>query len=275
MDEEEEALKDEMRSAFINRHFVGSAFEDRLFYQENNTRETAACWKILRKPNFKSLTDNSWYWKAVGLPIDLLSDGPQGDLDLVFAVRGHSRRPDGGHSFRRVYRCFEVKTAKVTAEGKVTSLKVNKFGKVRAQLSKLWALGVPQLVLLEVFIIQAGYSQLGDTTAYPAAMRDVVAERYLSMTNAPWGYMISALEQMLGYSENDTGLIWPHQVFKGGKEQPIGKPFATIVTAVEQHIQHSGGSGYHTTVTYCYDCRKLITVDDRGPYECTCGRPFF
>jgi hypothetical protein len=105
------------RSDLIQRHFIGSSFEDRLYNTDNNAREKACAWKIMRSPHFQGLTLDSWFWRAVNIPLDLVDRSLQGDIDLLFAARRHERDDDGKHRFSRLYRSFELKTSKVSPRG--------------------------------------------------------------------------------------------------------------------------------------------------------------
>jgi winged helix-turn-helix protein len=69
------------------KYFVGPAFEDSLYHTDNDEREKACGWKIMRSPHFYELTNDSWYWRAVGIPLDLIDKSLQGDIDILFAAR--------------------------------------------------------------------------------------------------------------------------------------------------------------------------------------------
>jgi hypothetical protein len=140
----------------IQRHFVGSSFEDKLYNTDNNAREKACAWKIMRSPHFQGLTQDSWFWRAVNIPLDLVDKSLQGDIDLFSATRRHEQDDNGQHKFSRLYRSFELKTSKVSRDGAVKSLKRNKMYKVQGQLEKLCKIGSPQVFLLDVFIVEAG-----------------------------------------------------------------------------------------------------------------------
>lgn len=126
----------------INRPFVGLQWEDHLFQIDNQQRELAASWKIMRSPQYMALADRSWRLRAIGIPLWLAAPGLQGDIDILL---GRWCGPGGLNPQDTIYRAFELKTSKVTREGKVTSLKVGKFHKTLGQLGKLWELGAQEV----------------------------------------------------------------------------------------------------------------------------------
>src|SRR5215203_7539553 len=99
-------VSDSGDSGALDRHFAGAAFEDALFNTDNNAREKACAWKIMRSPHFWQLTNDSWKWRAVGIPLNLRDRTLQGDIDMMFAVRVHANTENGGHDFSTLYRCF-------------------------------------------------------------------------------------------------------------------------------------------------------------------------
>src|ERR1700729_3790049 len=104
---------DDDRANFANRllegHFIGDAFEDELFNHDNQTREVACAWKIMRSPQYQVLAMGAmWRWRAVGIPLNLLDPGEQGDIDILLKLRDRK-----GGRFVDATRCFELKTAKV------------------------------------------------------------------------------------------------------------------------------------------------------------------
>jgi hypothetical protein len=260
----------------MDRQFVGDAFEDSLLNTDNNSREMACAWRIQSSlPRFSPLTNGSWLWRAVGIPLSLVDRSLEGDIDLMFAVRGQPRRCDGRMVFPPpLYRCFELKTAKVSRSGEMKSLKEGKFYKTKAQLQKLCNLGAPQVFLLEAFIVEAGFT-VGGTFAMPPRVRVSVAAKYDQIVGADFGYVALALEQIPGYSEAGAGLLWPVTTIKPATVQPMRAPFGDIVSELEAYAKRTKRtrSGF-SVLSYCYDCKGLTWAPHRGPYLCaTCGAP--
>jgi hypothetical protein len=183
------------RSDPIQRYFVGSSFEDKLYNTDDNAREKACAWKIMRSPHFQGLTLDSWFWRAVNIPLDLVDESLQGDIDLLFATRRHELGSEGEHTFSRLYQSFELKTSKVTRDGDVKSLKRNKMHKVQGQLAKLCRIGSPQVFLLDVFIVEAGYSNFNNEGMPPAA-KQAVAFKHEFISRSEVGYGVFAIEQI-------------------------------------------------------------------------------
>lgn len=125
--------------------------------------------------------------RAVGIPLNLLDPSLQGDIDLLVAMLPTPQRGSRGFP-PPIYRCFELKTAKVTRNGDVKSLKTAKFHKTIGQLEKLCGIGAQQVFLLETFIVEAGYSDAG-LARMPLPVREAVSEKYAQMTGADYGYV--------------------------------------------------------------------------------------
>jgi hypothetical protein len=256
-------------SDLIQRHFVGSAFEDRLYNTDNTAREKACAWKIMRSPHFQGLTQDSWYWRAVNIPLDLMDKSLQGDIDLLFATRRNEFTHDE-HRFSRLYRSFELKTSKVSRDGKVKSLKRNKMHKVQGQLEKLCRIGSPQVFLLDVFIVEAGYSNFNNAGMPPAA-KEAVAFKHEFISRSDVGYSVFAIEQIEAMDEDSTGKLWPTATIQAAGTRPIGPTFRAIIDEIEGYIRKIGGVGYKEVISFCTGCKNL--THSRAEPVCTsCGR---
>lgn len=274
-DPEFEARRAAFAISLRDRHFVGEAFKDELFSIDNNVREKACAWKIHSKgPLFSPLTSGSiWLWRAVGLPLHLVDRSLEGDIDLMFALRGGPEHRNDEYVFPEpTYRCFELKTSKVTRSGEIKSLKEGKFHKTRAQLEKLCQIGAPQVFLLEAFIIEAGFTV--SSFAMPDAVRNSVGRKYDQTMRADYGYVTLPIEQIRGFSEADTGLLWPVSTIKGAKSRTLRAPFSNFVSMIDAYVDRVGARGYGGVVTYCYQCESLTWAHHKGPYVCRgCGCP--
>jgi hypothetical protein len=260
-------------SNLIQRHFVGTAFEDRLYKTDNNAREKACAWKIMRSPHFQGLTQDSWFWRAVNIPLDLVDKSLQGDIDLLFATRRHELGDDGKHRFSRLYRSFELKTSKVSRDGDVKSLKRNKMHKVQGQLEKLRRIGSPQVFLLDVFIVEAGYSNFNNEGMPPAA-KEAVAFKHEYISRSDVGYAVFAIEQIEAMDEDSTGMLWPTATIQAAGTRQIGPSFRAIVDKIEAYIRRIGGVGYKEVISFCTECKSLTHVESRAAPVCiSCNRP--
>lgn len=190
-------------------------------------------------------------------------------------MRGEPTRDNGRLIFPPpTYRCFELKTSKVTRSGEVKSLKTGKFHKTRGQLEKLCDIGAQQVFLLEAFIVEAGYTVSG-SRRMPAAVRDAISVKYEQIMRADYGYATMGIEQIPGFSEHDTGVLWPTETIKGAKTKAANGPFLDIVKTIEVYIAAARPNRGDTVVTYCYNCRKLTHTRRIGPYSCReCKTPF-
>jgi hypothetical protein len=253
----------------LAKHFIGAAFEDPLFNTDNNQREAACAWKIVSSLMlFHALTNESWAWRAVGIPLHLADSSLQGDIDLMFAVRP-PRELRSLSYLNPLYRCFELKTSKVGNLGKVTSLKEGKFRKTLGQLEKLRGIGASQVFLLEAFIVEAGFSRRnGYLNEMPSPVQESIAKKYDQMVGADFGYVTLPIEQTEGFSETRSGLLWPVETIKTAAIRPAQSPFTRLIAAVERCLRDAGGYRDGCVITYCYQCKSLTMVHQHGPYEC-------
>lgn len=251
----------------LARHFTGDAFSDELFNTDNNDRERACAWRIQSSmPRYSALTNGSWAWRAVGIPLDLTDPSFEGDIDLMFAVR---RAPISGAQRRPLlYRCFELKTSKVKRSGEVKSLKDNKFRKTIKQLDKLLNFGASQVFLLEAFIVEAGFSSTSQTSM-PTAVRNSVANKLAQIKGLPCGFATLPLEQIPGYAEIPTAILWSAETIQRAEIRPARAPFSKLVAKVEEYARSAGAHPFRSVVSYCYRCRELTIVSARGPYVCS------
>jgi hypothetical protein len=72
----------------------GCRFGDHLFYDRFAGIPVSRCGAnrrecLQRSPLFTPLTNDSWAWKAVGIPLNLLDKSVEGDIDLMFAMECH------------------------------------------------------------------------------------------------------------------------------------------------------------------------------------------
>jgi hypothetical protein len=211
----------------------------------------------------------------VGIPLNLLDRSLEGDFDLLVAMQPPPKMDQGRCVFPSpIYRSFELKTAKITRTGDVTSLKLGKFHKTIGQLQKLCDIGAQQVFLLEAFIIEAGYSTHG-ILAMPQRVREAVADKYEQITRAEYGYVAMAIEQIPDFAEEATGIVWPTVTLKSATTKEPSGPFLDIIKTVEDYIEKSAVNRARDVVTYCYNCRKLTHTHRAGPYWCRdCESPF-
>jgi hypothetical protein len=247
----------------INQPFIGIDWEDHLFGFENQRRELAASWKIMRSPQYMQLAGGSWRLRALGIPLWLADSALQGDIDMLMGT--WTMTPDGPSD--TIYRSFELKTSKVARDRKVSSLKRRGFHKTIGQLNKLWDLGSPQVFLLDAFILQSGYSHLWE--GVPAEVAAEVKSRIGALTGRPQGYIAIGLEQVDGYPGNMAGVTWPVATMKPAGTQPLSGAIAEITRQLEKYQAEIGGFTMRRVISYCYECRKLTDVSSHGPHTCS------
>lgn len=215
----------------------------------------------MRSPHFQGLTQDSWFWRAVNIP-----------LDLMDPTRRHELGDNGKHKFSRLYRSFELKTSKVSRDGNVKSLKRNKMHKVQGQLEKLCRIGSPQVFLLDVFIVEAGYSNFNNEGMPPAA-KEAVAFKHEFISRSDVGYTVFAIEQIEAMDEDSTGMLWPTATIQAAGTCPIGPTFRAIIDEIERYVRKIGHVGYKEVISFCTGCKSLTHAASRAEPVCTsCGR---
>ncbi len=261
------------------KYFVGAEFKDVLFNVNNQQRERAAVWKIIRSfVAFSALCNDWWKWTAVGIPLDLIDkDQPQGDIDLLIAMPVPSPKDEAAEN-EIIYRAFEVKTSKVTRDGNVRSLKDNevKFQKVIKQLDKLREFGAEQIFLLEVYIAQSGYSSA--SFRFPVEIQKAITARFQKIRGGAYGYVATFIEQITGFDEENTGVahipINIHPAAINASKKPFNDLVSNLNEFFESQIQNSiGPRRLITVITYCDKCRHLLIPEsDLDPRCPACGK---
>ena len=102
----------------------------------------------------------------------------------------------------------------------------------------------------------------------PVAVRNSIADKLRQIESAAFGYATIPLEQLRGYAEDATGMLWPFEVIKAPPIRPARRPFLDLVDAIEECVRKSAIKRFGLVVTYCYQCAQLTTVGHRGPYIC-------
>jgi len=228
---------------------------------------------------FPSLCDTWWKWAAIGVPLNLLDKRqPQGDIDLLIAMTVPIVKNNEVDLSHVIYRSFEVKTSKVKETGEIRSLKNTdkKFDKVIGQLNKLKIFGAEQIFLLEVYIAEAGFS----STSFdiPEQLVNVVKNRYKKIEGNIYGYVVTFLEQIIGFDEENTGKAHIPMNIHPPTTLSIKDPFFNLVSYLnsyfEKNNQNLEGTGKFVTVmTYCDKCKKIIIPDSYINPSCIiCGK---
>src|SRR5436309_13070424 len=120
---------------------------------------------------------------------------------------------------------------------------MQKMYKVQGQLEKLRRIGSPQVFLLDVFIVQAGYSNF-NREGMPPAAKEAIAFKHEFISRSEVGYGVFAIEQIEAMDEDSTGMLWPTATIQQAETRPMGSDFRKIVDEVEAYIQRIGGVGY-------------------------------
>ena len=239
-----------------------------LYEIDNNRREKASVWELIKSPNMMALCNDTFRWLAVGIPLNLIDKSqPDGDIDLMVVMLVFAgATKDGNPDFRTVYRSFEVKTSKISSNSDVRSLKTNQLKKHKKQLQKLRDFGANQIFLLWTFILEAGY--LEQHHDLPIEIHRDIEVKLGSLIGHEYGYEVF-------YSVEDSGgfpLFVPNTNIYPAKELPIGEPFNKLVKFLDnfynEQLSSSNARIGLSMISYCYNCKKLILVYRDGPYSC-------
>lgn len=134
-------------------------------------------------------------------------------------------------------------------------------------MQKLYDIGAPEVFLLEAFIVEAGFSdRFGGTM--PDVVRESVIKKRQQIDDADYGYVVMSLEQMSGFSENRTGILWPLTLLQRAKSQPPGQAFKSIINKIEEYAERIDVAKEKSIITYCEKCKSLTWTHPRGPYVC-------
>jgi hypothetical protein len=145
--------------------------------------------------------------------------------------------------------------------------------KVQGQLEKLCRIGSPQVFLLDVFIVEAGYSNF-DNYGMPPAAKEAVAFKHEFISRSGVGYGVFAIEQIEAMDEDGTGILWPTATIQQAETRPMGPDFRRIVEEIETYIPRIGGVGYKEVISFCTGCKTLTHVASRAEPVCrSCGAP--
>lgn len=140
-------------------------------------------------------------------------------------------------------------------------------------MQKLLDFGAPQVFLLEAFIVEAGFSPVSQGKI-PKQVRSSVARKLEQIGDPGCGFATLPIEQIPGYAENATGILWPAETIKRGEIRPMRPPFSRLVAVVEEYAKKARATNFGSVVTYCNLCKGLTAFAGRGPYVCgNCKAP--
>lgn len=229
----------------------------KLFRTNSQIRETKSILKIFRTPNWAALCNDTFNWFAFNIPMDLLHNNDfKGDIDIIVSMPGSF--PPNLETPPR-YRCFEVKSILVKKDGEAKSLKRGKHKKIRSQLNKLIKFGSYQVILLEIYALERGFS---NNLSFPTDEigKEIATKANLLKSNEV-GYLIITDEAVDNIQDGFGGKYsFPINILVG-PPHTISKPFSDLVNYLDTFYKEEGAKlsveGF-SAITFCDKCKELV-----------------
>jgi tetratricopeptide (TPR) repeat protein len=260
-----------VRQSYNNHrnHISEAKFFDgpgKLFSSDSQIRETRSILKLLRDINATALCNDTWQWFAVNIPYEAVEkNGLEGDIDIL--LKRPRFLPGSNYDAGFTYRAFEVKTVIVDRNGNVKSAKrgEKKHQKIKKQLDKLKEFGCEQVFLLELFVLERGYSSRNN---FPSdAIKKEILEKAQYLQKLGYGYVVMAEEPSTTHDDESGGVMhFPINVLRT-TNNPLGSHFQKLVDGIDGFLENettkdalknlSQHDQFGTKVGYCISCKKL------------------
>jgi hypothetical protein len=223
-----------------------------------------------------------WCWYAVNIPMDLVSPGMKGDIDILACLLSW-RSPE--ESDKKMYRAWEVKVSTVDKNGQARSLKSGKIKNILKQLGNLRRFGVPLVSLLDLYILEDGFFERCEFP--PAKIREVMKEKFAKLSAEQFGYQVLPFQHSSVGSE-DLGLqtilppdTWgnrPGMYLLNPSETKMTKAFSGLAKKIDdfylQSVADHENQHPMAVITYCKKCKKLIRLSPKNTTCPNCGAAF-
>lgn len=250
-------------------HISESKFFDgpgKLFTTNSQIRETRSILKLLRDINATALCNDTWQWFAVNIPYEAIEKNNfEGDIDIL--LKRPRFLPGSNYDAGFTYRGFEVKTVVVDRNGHIKSAKrgKKKHQKIKGQLDKLKQFGCEQVFLLELFVLERGYSSHNNFPSNEIKKEILEKAKYLQQLG--YGYVVMAEEPSPTHDDESGGMVhMPINVLKT-TSNPIGSNFQRLVDGIDEFLANkktkdaleslSQHDQFGTKVGYCISCKGL------------------
>ena len=250
-------------------HISEAKFYDgpgKLFATNSQIRETRSILKLLRDINATALCNDTWQWFAVNIPYKAMEKNNfEGDIDIL--LKRPRFLPDSSHDAGFTYRGFEVKTVIVDRNGHIKSAKrgKKKHQKIKKQLDKLKQFGCEQVFLLELFVLERGYSSHNN---FPSdEINKEILEKAKYLQTLGYGYVVMAEEPSPTHDDESGGMVhMPINVLRTTSNS-IGSHFQKLVDGIDNFLAEettrdalaslSQHDQFGTKIGYCKSCRRL------------------
>lgn len=260
-----------IKQKYDNRrnHISEAKFYDgsgKLFATNSQIRETRSILKLLRDINATTLCNDTWQWFAVNIPYEAIEKNSfEGDIDIL--LKRPRFLPGSSYDASFTYRGFEVKTVIVDRNGHIKSAKrgEKKHQKIKGQLDKLKQFGCEQVFLLELFVLERGYSSYND---FPSdEIKKEILEKAKYLQKLGYGYVVMAEEPSPTHDDESGGMVHiPINVLRTTSNS-IGPHFQKLVDGIDEFLVNketkdalenlSQYDQFGTKIGYCISCRKL------------------
>ena len=164
------------------------------------------------------------------------------------------------------YRGFEVKTLLLIVMGILNQRSVVlKHQKIKGQLDKLKQFGCEQIFLLELFVLERGYSSRNN---FPSdEINKEILEKAKYLQKLGYGYVVMAEEPSPTHDDESGGMVhMPINVLRTTSNS-IGSHFQNLVDSIDKFLADSTTQDmlanlsqhdqFGTKVGYCVSCKKL------------------
>lgn len=253
--------------------FIGAG---RLFSSSPQSREALAILKLIRGPNMWALCNDTVYWTAINIPLDIIGKGRySGDIDIIVCMPREFLNDAAGF----IYRSFEVKASLVHKGGLVKSLKSGKHKAAVKQLNKLRDFGAQQVFLLDIYIAERGYSAANSATL-PREVIDEINRKAELLKQKNFGYVMLIEEPAPNINDELGGIAHMLVNILPTQEETMREPFTTLVKHIDsfyKSISTKKPIGGLPLITYCKQCKELILLTVHGSdFSCPyCSRPIY
>jgi hypothetical protein len=255
-----------------------------LFDSNPQYREKATIFRVFSLlPLFSSLLAGCvCRWFAINIPMDLgTNDGHAGDLDIIACMKRwpNNRSPWPSNLTPwpydtprngTFYRTWEVKVAKLHADGETHSLKGGKTRRILSQLDVHRKCGSPSVSLLDVYLLEAGIGGKG-VMDFPPAARQSIRAKISELRSKRYGYQILPFGHYKG-GDIDVGVFAPRvgANMNAGFDvlypavSPPQQPFSKLASHIESVWESKRTAGpFQQMVVFCRACRSLNVVSTK------------
>lgn len=260
--------------------FIGSG---RLYSVDSQEREIRAILKLIRGPYRRTLCNDTYRWFAINIPYDAAeANRLKGDIDIIVSRPRYIRDHDAGFT----YRGFQVKTI---LAGKTGATQAEKRGprwlkQIKKQLDVLKEFGCEQVYLLELYILERGYSK--SNRFPPLHLRQDIVIKADYLRTYGYGYAIIADEPLAIKDDESAGVLHHPIEVLTAVNNPIGRGFQILADTIDAFhrraisdpafgLKEQEGRRFVPITSYCYKCKDftlLLSSELRVPECPRCGR---